>query len=69
MLRSKFNENVHNRNTILNQLANKNNNNNVYSKTMHLENAYDVKEEDCSEDDGPNTRRIFKSAERSMKRL
>lgn len=36
---------------------------------MHLENAYDVNEEDCEDDDGPNTRRIFKSAERSKRKL
>ncbi len=36
---------------------------------MQLENAYDVNEEDCHDDDGPNTRRIFKSAERSVRRL
>ena len=34
---------------------------------MHLDNAYDVNEEDCYDEDTPNTRRIFKSAERSVK--
>ena len=71
MLKSKFSENVHNRNAILNQLAIKEVSQNQYSKTMHLENAYEVNEEDCHDDDGgPNTqRRIFKSAERSVKRF
>jgi len=70
MLRSKFNENVYNRNAILNHLVVKDINGvNNYSKTMHLENSHTVKEEDCNDDDGLNTRRIFKSAERSMRRL
>ena len=35
---------------------------------MHLENSYNVNEEECSDDDS-NNRRVFKSAERSMKKL